>query len=139
MSSLADLFGLKKIRHVLGGRVAEQRFDTVDLLETAFAHYADSIRQGNAVRQIVRYINRGEVMFLMKFQNFRAHLQTIRRVDVAQRLVHEQNPRCRSHRTGYGDALLLPAGEFRRFAPEQSRIDSDALRQRAEKLRDVSA
>jgi hypothetical protein len=89
MSSLAELLGLKKIRNVIGCGPADQGFDAIDLLETALAHNGDSIRQGDAVRQIVRHVNRGEPMFLMKFQYFSAHPKPVRRVDVAQGLVHK--------------------------------------------------
>ena len=73
-----------------------------------------------AVRQVVRDIERGEAVFLVKGQDLLAHLQAIGRIDIAQRLVHQHDPRRSDHGAAERDALLLPAGKLGRLAIERN-------------------
>ena len=89
--------------------------------------------------RVVRDVKRGQAVFLVKGQDLLAHFQAIRRIDVAERLVHQHDARRGDHGPAERDALLLPAGELGRFAFEETFFDADFPSERAEELRDLVA
>jgi hypothetical protein len=85
---MAELLRLEKIGDVIRGRVAQQVLRGIRLFEFSLVHDGDPVRERHAVRQIVRYVQRGEPVLLVKCQYLLTHFQTVGRIDVAERLVH---------------------------------------------------
>src|SRR6516165_7187745 len=83
------------------------------------------------------YIQGRETMFLVKLHDLAPHLETVRRVDVAQGLIHEQDPRRSSHGPAQSHPLLLAARKFRRSPLEKALLNPQLLRQWQEKFADL--
>lgn len=133
---MTDLFGFEEVCHIIGGGVAHQILGLIDLLETSLSHDRDSIGQSDAIRDIVGDINGRQLVVLMEFDDLAAHSETVRRVDVAERFVHQENLRRGCHGPTERNPLLLPAGKFHRFAAKERVFYADAPGQGSEQLAD---
>ena len=65
--------------------------------------------------------------FALQAQDFDLELLPDHRVDGTERLVHQQDRRIGGERPSHSDALLLPAGQLRRVAVGQLRVEPDSL------------
>ena len=82
----------------------------------------DAIGQAHRLGLVVRHIERGGAGRLQHRLQFGAHLQPQQRIQVGQRLVHQQHRRLDRQRARHRDALALPAGKLRRITI-QERLD----------------
>src|SRR6185295_7702102 len=72
----------------------------------------------------------------MELENLSAHLEPIRRIDIAERLVHKTNARRSRERAPERDALLLAAGELAGLAAIKTLLDAETLRHGPDKVTD---
>jgi len=71
------------------------------------AHHRNAIGQGKRFRLVVGYINRGDPDLLLQTPDLTAHQYPHLRVEIAERLVQQQQPRSQHQRSGKRHALLL--------------------------------
>ena len=82
------------------------------LLQNARVHQADLGGEGHGFKLVVRDVDEGAVGIRVQALELGAHLLTQLRVQVAQRLIHEEHLRAGREGAGDGDALLLAAGKL---------------------------
>ena len=123
-----------KVGDVGGNRAAINLLRPADLFEAPLLHQADAVGQRQRLLLIMRDEHRGDPGLALQLRDHLAHLQAQLRVEIRQRLVHEEEARPDHHRAGQRDALALAAGEFRRAALRES-LQSHAL----ERLSDAFA
>ena len=71
--------------------------------------HGDAICEADRFGLVVNHINRGRAGLAQHRLQLGAHLQTQQRVEVRQRLVHQQHRRFDRQRAGDRDALALAA------------------------------
>src|SRR5438034_377917 len=90
-----------------------------DLLQDAVRDHRDAFAHRHRFDLIVCHVDRGDAEELLQSEDLGARLTTKLRVDVRERLVHEEHRRLAHDRAREGDALLLSARQVLRLAPEQ--------------------
>ena len=97
----------------------EHRLRLARLLEHAAAHHRDAVAHRHRLDLVVRDVDRRHAEVALHARDLRAHLDAQARVEVRQRLVHQEDPRVAHDRAPHRDALALTAGELPRLALEQ--------------------
>ncbi len=102
------------------------RIGIADLLEDAVAHRRDAVAHRHRLDLVVRDVDRRRPDLALQTPDLRARLRAQLRVEVRQRLVHEEHLRLAHERTPERHALALPARQRARLAIEQ-RLDPEQL------------
>ena len=105
--------------HVSRPRV--ERLRLVHLDDPPVAHHRDALAQRHRLGLVVRDVDRGDAEPGVQLRERRAHADAQLRVEVRERLVHEERARLAHDRAAHRDPLPLAAGELRRLAVEQLR------------------
>ena len=100
-----------------------------ELDDVAAVHHGDPVRHGHRLDLVVGDVDEGCAEALVQLGELGAHVDAQLRVEVRQRLVHEEDVRMPDHGAAEGDALALAAGELSRPAIEQ-RAELELLRHR---------
>ena len=98
-----------------------------DLLQLAAPHDGHAISHRHGLDLVVRHVDRGDVELLLQARDLGARLHAQLRVEVRERLVHQERLRVAHDGAPHGHALALPAGEGARLAVEQ-RLEPERLR-----------
>ena len=133
------LLGFEEIGDVASRRLPHEILGRVYLLKATLSHDGDAVRQRDSVSQIMRNVDGRETILLVKFHDFTPHLEAIRRIDVAQGFVHEQDPRRSGHGPAQSNPLLLATGKFRRAPLKKTFFNAQLLRQGPQKFADLFA
>ena len=110
-------------------KLATKRFDgssyrrlgTVDLEEHAHAHDGDAVAHRHRLDLVVRDVDRRRAELALELRDLGAHLDAELRVEVRERLVHEEDLRVADDRAAHRHPLALSAGELARLAREVRR------------------
>ena len=102
-------------------RMLVQRLRAVDLLQLALAQHGDAITHRHRLGLVVRDVDRRDAEVVLDARDLGAHLDAQLRVEVRERLVHQERLRMPHDRAAHRDALALPAGERFGLAAEQLR------------------
>jgi hypothetical protein len=89
------------------------------LLHHAVVHHRDLVRHRHRLELVVRDVDGRRLEPHVQPLQLAAHRHAQLRVEVGQRLVHEEEPGLAHHRTPQRDALALSAGELPRLAAEE--------------------
>jgi hypothetical protein len=81
----------------------------VDLLQHALVHDGDPIAHRHRLDLVVRHVHRRRLQLLLQVRDVRAHLHAQLRVQVRERLVHQEDLRLAHDRPAHRDALALTA------------------------------
>ena len=90
-----------------------------DLLELARAEHRHAIAHRHRLDLVVRDVQRRDAEPLLERLDLAAHVHAELRVEVRQRLVHEERDGLADDRAPHGDALALSAGQLLRPAVEE--------------------
>ena len=107
-------------------RLRVELLGRADLLQDAEVHDGDAVAHRHRLDLIVRDVDRRRPEAVLELQDLRARLHAQLRVEVRQRLVHEERRRLAHDRASERDALALAAGELLRLALEQ-RVEIEDL------------
>ena len=118
----------------IGGGVAVDLDRRGRLHDAALVHHRDAVGEAHRLDLIVGDVDGGGAALLQHALQLGAHLQPQQRVEVGERLVHQQHLGLHGQRPGHGDALALAAGKLAGIAVEQL-LD---MHQAAERLTLVS-
>ena len=91
------------------------------LLQHTAAHHGDAVAHRHRLDLVVRDVDRRHTQVALHAGDLCAHLYAQARVEVRERLVHQEDPRLAHDRAAHRDALALPAGELPRLAFQQVR------------------
>jgi len=80
-----------------------------DLLDDAVAHDDDAVTHAQGFHLVVRDVERGHAEAALQLDDLRSHLHAQRRIEVGERLVHQEHLRLAHDGAAEGDALALPA------------------------------
>ena len=127
----------RRLDHVHGGRADEAADEQVDgpvvqglrvghLLQLALPHDGYAVSHRHRLDLVVRHIDGRRPEAALKAAHFAAHLDAQLRVEVRERLVHEEDRRLAHDRPAHRDALALAAGERARLALEE-RLKPESL------------
>ena len=108
----------------------------VDLLELALAHDRDAVAHGHGLDLVVGDVDRRRPEVVLEACDLGAGLHAQLRVEVRERLVHEEGLRPADDRAAHGDALALAAGEGARLALEEG-LEAEDLRRLVHALVDL--
>ncbi len=100
----------------------------VDLLQLALAHDRDAVAHRERLDLVVRHVDRRHAEVVLELGDLGARLDAQLRVEVRERLVHQEGLRVAHDRAAHGDALALAARERARLAVEQRLEVEDARR-----------
>ena len=95
-----------------------QAVGLVDLLEHAVAEHGDPLAEGHRLHLVVRHEDRRRFQPLVQARELRPHLHAELRVEVRERLVHEERHGLADDRPAHRDPLPLAAGEVARPLPQ---------------------
>ena len=95
-----------------------------DLLEDAVAHRRDPVAHRHRLDLVVRDVDGRRADLALQAADLGSRLRAQLRVEVRERLVHEEDLRLAHERATERDALALPAGERARLALEE-RLDPE--------------
>ena len=109
-----------------------------DLLQFAGVHHRDEIGHGERLGLIVGHVERGRAEPVAQPLDFAAHAQAKPRVEVGQRLVHQERSGIAHDGARQRHTLALAARELAR-APVEQVIDLEDRRDLADLRRDVGA
>ena len=113
-------------------RLAVEHLRRVDLLDQAVAHDRDALPERHRLDLVVRDVDGRDAEPLVQARQLGAHADAQLRVEVRERLVHQERGRLAHDRAAHRDALALTARERRGPAveqvlePEQARRLGDA-------------
>ena len=91
----------------------------VDLLQQALAHHGDARAHRHRFDLVVRDVDEGRAEAAVQLDQLGARLHTQFRVQVRERLVHQENLRLANDGATKRDALPLPAGQLLGLALQQ--------------------
>ncbi len=109
-------------------RTVVELLRAVDLLQLPLAHDRDAVAHRERLDLVVRDVDRRHAEVVLQLGDLGARLDAQLRVEVRERLVHEEGLRVAHDRAAHGDALTLAAGERTRLAVEQRLEVEDARR-----------
>ena len=119
------LWDADEARHKEVGRAVEDLLGCAHLLDHTILHDNDAITQGHGLGLVVGDIHEGRVDALAQLDDLGAHLVAQLRVEVRERLVHEQDLGVAHDSAPDGDALALAARERLGLALEVLRDAQD--------------
>ena len=96
-----------------------ERLGRADLLEQALAHDRDPGAHRHRLDLVVGDVHDGRLEALVEACDLGAGLDAQLRIEVGERLVHEEDRRLADDRATEGDALALAAGQLLGLAVEQ--------------------
>ena len=102
-------------------RVEVDLLGRAELDDPPGAHHGDHVGEGQGLHAVVRDVDGGDLELLQEGAQLLARLLPQLGVEVAERLVEEDDARLGHQRPGQRHPLLLPAGELGRRAPLESR------------------
>ena len=114
------------------------RVGIADLLEDAVAHDRDPVAHRHRLDLVVRHVDGRRADLALQPPDLGARLRAQLRVEVRERLVHEEDLRLAHERAAERDALALSARELARLALEQ-RLDPEQLRRLVDAAADLVA
>ena len=91
----------------------------VDLLENTLVEHRHAIAHRHSLDLIVGHVHRGDLQVMLKFHDLRAGLHAELRIQVGERLVHQEHLRFPHDGTTHGDALALATGQILGLAIQQ--------------------
>ena len=97
------------------------------LLDDAVAQDDDAVRHRHRLDLVVGDVQRRAADASMELQQLGAHLDAQQRIEVRERLIHEERDRVSDDRPTERDALALPARQLARI-PRQHPLESEQLR-----------
>ncbi len=100
-------------------RTVVERLRIVDLLQLALAHHGDTSAHRHGLDLIVGHVDRRDPEIALELRDLGAGLHAQLRVEVGERLVHQERLRLADDRPAHRDALPLTAGERSRLALQQ--------------------
>ena len=92
-------------------------FGSPDLFDLALAQHGDAIGERECFRLVVRHVNRGDVRTHLDLAQFRTHFEPQFLIEIAQRLIEQQQLRREDQGARDRNALLLTAAELGGVAP----------------------
>ena len=107
-----------------------------DLLDPAVAHHDDAVAHAQRLDLVVRDVEGRHAEPLLQLDDFGAHLHAQRRVEVGERLVHQEDARLAHDGAAERHALPLAAGQFLR-PPLKDAFDAEHLRGLAHAVLDL--
>ena len=119
------------------GAVVE-RLRVGDLLELALAHDGDAVAHRHRLDLVVRDVDRRHAEVALEAGDLGAHLHAQLRVEVRERLVHQERRRLAHDRAAHRDPLALAARERARLAL-QERLEAEDPRRVARRAASISA
>ena len=99
--------------------VVVEHLRRVDLQEHALAHHRHAVAHRHRLDLVVGDVDRGDAEVLLERLDVGSHLHAELRVEVRQRLVHQEHLGIADDRTPHRHPLALAAGEHPRLAVEQ--------------------
>ena len=108
-----------------------------DLLELALAHDGHPLPERHRLDLVVGDVDRRHADLLVQEADLGAHLRAQLRVEVRQRLVHEERLGLADHRPPHGDPLALPSRELPR-PPRQLLVELEDARHAPDTLVDLA-
>ena len=108
-----------KPRHEDVGRLRVELLGRADLLEHAELHHRDPVAHRHRLDLVVGHVDRRRLEAALELQDLGARLDAQRRVEVGERLVHQERLRLAHDRAAEGDPLPLAARELLRLALDQ--------------------
>ena len=106
------------------------------LLDEAVAHDDDAVAHGHGLHLVVGDVDHGGVKPLVQLDQLGAHVHAQLGVQVAERLVEQENLRVAHDGAAHGDALALAARQLFRLAVEEL-ADTQDIRRRLHPLVDL--
>ena len=103
-----------------------ERLRVVDLLQLALPHDGDAVAHRHRLDLVVRDVDRRHAQVALELRDLRARLDAQLRVEVRERLVHQERLRLPHDRATHGDPLPLAAGEGTGLALEEGLEVEDA-------------
>ena len=100
-------------------RLVVEHLRRVDLLQVAGVHDGDAVAHRHRLDLVVRDVDRGHAEPALQLMDLGAHLHAQLRVEVRERLVHQEGLRLAHDRAAHRDALALAARERARLALEE--------------------
>ena len=93
------------------GRLVVELLRRVDLLQEPVAHHGDAVAERHRLDLVVRDVDRRHLEVALEPRDLGAHLHAQLRVEVRERLVHQERLRLAHDRAAHRDSLALAAGE----------------------------
>ena len=109
-------------------RPVVERLRGVDLLQAPAVHHRDAVAHRHRLDLVVRDVDRRHIEPPLQLVDLGAHLHPQLRIEVRERLVHQEGLRLADDRAPHGDALTLAARESARLALEEVLDLEDARR-----------
>ena len=109
-------------------RTLVQALRRVELLQQPPAHDRDAVAHRHRLDLVVRDVHRRDRELPLDARDLGAHLHAQLRVEVRERLVHQEDLRLAHDRASHRHALALAAGELARLAVEVVDEADDARR-----------
>src|SRR5262249_15070122 len=103
-----------EIDHEAAARVAVDLPAVALLHDAAAVHHDDAVRQRQRLGLVVGDVDRGDAEALLQLLELDAHALAQLGVEIAQRLVEQEDARLAHQAAGEGNALLLAAAQPRR-------------------------
>lgn len=91
-----------------------------DLLEPSAAHHGDPVAEGHRLGLIMRHIDGGDAQLPGELRDFGPQMVAQLRVEVGERLVHQEHRGPARDGPAHGDALALTTGELTRVTVEDA-------------------
>lgn len=101
------------------GRMGVEVLRPPDLLDVAAVHHHDAVGHRHCLGLVVGDVDGAGFQLLVEIHNAVAHFAAQARVEVGERLVHQEQPRVAHDGAGHRHPLTLAAGELRRLAVQQ--------------------
>ena len=99
-------------------RVVVELLRAADLLQLPLAHHGDAVAERHRLGLVVGHVDGRGLEAVLDPRDLGAHLHPQLRVEVRERLVHQERLRLANDRPAHRDPLALPAGKIRRLAIE---------------------
>ena len=109
-------------------RLVVERLGGIDLLQAPTVHHRNAIAHRHRLDLVVGDVDRRHIEPPLQLMDLGAHLHPQLRIEVRERLVHQEGLRLADDRAPHGDALALTAGESARLALEEVLDLEDARR-----------
>src|SRR5262250_554972 len=112
-ASMEDHRLTEEIAHEGGGGLFVERARRANLLDAPAVHHRDAVGEAERLDLVVGDEEHGDAEAALEELDFHAHLLTELRVEIAERLVEEEEIRLVDEGAAEGEALHLPAAQER--------------------------